>query len=240
MRSDWGISTGGFENPVAFDRIGSRDTTQSLQIVRVLPVEKGLQSTEALAEEAFPSDDMLIPGKAQSGAAKAERLALIAIHLGRHGNKDLQMHLQCFESGFYKHGQVIEYKSLCTSGLLYEFPIIENRECKYHYDLRGAFDSKHRMPLEQRFALAHSLGVTLLNLHKLSWLHRRLSVTNLVYFHPDSEPPKTLVAKHFFLLGFADGRADSYASQTEGNETQQMNRHCQHPLYRTRKMNYQI
>ena len=169
LRSEWGVSTGGLENPVAFDRIEFRDTTQNLQIVCVLPVEKGLQSTEAVAEEAFLCDDILIAGKAQSGAAKAERLALIANHLGRHGNEDLQMTLQCFESGFYQHGQVIEYKSLCTSGLLYRFPVIEKRECKYHYDLRGAFDSKHRMPLDQRFALARSLGVTLLNLHKLSW-----------------------------------------------------------------------
>ena len=117
--------------------------------------------------------------------------------------------------------------------------------------------SRGRLTLDQKFFLAHRLASSVYELHLVKWLHRRISASNVVFFHPNttvaSASPSTTPAPntdpvirpasmdptHSYLLGFASSREDLPTDQTDGASTSPSRTHYQHPQYQSGTKGFQ-
>lgn len=97
------------------------------------------------------------------------------------------------------------------SGLLYEFPrdsnsnAILDQAATLDTILRNELCHYLKPMLGERFAMAHSLGSSLYAFHKVSWLQRSITSTNIVFFHGKDSPWDPSA---FFFLGFTQSRPD--------------------------------
>jgi len=101
------------------------------------------------------------------------------------------------------------------SGLLYELPDGPNGKFQEMVTLRELLQSDNsQWLLGDRFRLAHGLALALFELHSVSWLHRNMSASNVVFFpHEDG---RKIDPQSFYFIGFAQSRADRDLTESDG------------------------
>ncbi|KAL9075022.1 MAG: hypothetical protein Q9161_001953 [Pseudevernia consocians] len=102
---------------------------------------------------------------------------------------------------------------------------------------------KERPFLGDRYRLAHSLAVSLLEFHTVDWLHKSLSAHNVIFFNNESKAGKNDLSRIRaleapFIIGFSRSRPNEPAAYTNGPVVSSESRAYQHPQYAERKQSY--
>ena len=88
-------------------------------------------------------------------------------------------------------------------------------------------DNRYRPFLGDRFKLAHSLAVSVLEFHKVGWLHKTMSSFSVVFF--TTVGASTSYIRNPFLLGFSQSRPNEPNALTRG--VSENEEEYQHPRY---------
>jgi serine/threonine protein kinase len=121
-------------------------------------------------------------------------------------------------------------------GLVYEFPCSPSLSQQslsprtLNDILRISQDSRERPSLGDRFKVAYDLAVSVLEFHKVGWMHKSISAYNVVFFVTKGSKPVEW-AKTAYIIGFNRSRPDEPAAFTEGPATDAKTRKYQHPEY---------
>lgn len=206
------------------------------------PPREDVVKTQIVAEKS-PESDLIIAEETKScrwvpGLYEDQlpsRLQEIANLLSESANNELFKVLRC--RGYYC------YSRERRSGLLYELPSVENVRLEEMYTLHDILDRHKRGStgwfLGDRFRLAHSLAGAVYELHTVSWLHRNLSASNIVFFcrkEGDFMNPES-----FYLIGFAQSRPDHDLAYTDGpTSTSDRDEYYEHPEHRSERQGYQM
>ncbi len=129
------------------------------------------------------------------------------------------------------------------SGLLYELPTSKNGNMQTMHTLHEILGKQMSCSttwfLGDRFRLAHSLANAIYELHTVSWLHRNLSASNIIFFvekEGDGFDPLS-----FYLIGFAQSRADKDLTYTDGpTSTGDADEYYEHPEHVSESEGYQV
>ena len=165
----------------------------------------------------------------------SSRLQELASMLTRSADKEILRVLHC--RGYY----------CCSrerrSGLLYKLPNFKNDKPQTMLTLHEIFNKKLGSSttwlLGDRFRLSHSLAKAVYELHTVSWLHRNLSASNVIFFvekEGDYIDPSS-----FYLIGFAQSRADKDLTYTDGpTSTGDIDEYYEHPEHVSESVGYQV
>ena len=165
----------------------------------------------------------------------SSRLQELTSMLTRSADKKVLRVLRC--SGYY----------CCSrerrSGLLYELPTSRHGEIQtmftLHEILNKELSGSTTWFLGDRFRLAHSLAIAVYELHTVSWLHRNLSASNVIFFvenEGDDIDPSS-----FHLIGFAQSRVDKDLTYTDGpTSTGKADEYYEHPAHVSESEGYQV
>ena len=125
------------------------------------------------------------------------------------------------------------------SGLLYELPSGFQGNPQEMVTLRELLQSGNsQWLLGDRFRLAHGLALALFELHTVSWLHRNISASNVVFFY--HEHRGNIDPQSFNFIGFAQSRADRDLTESDGPSFGFHNEdYYVHPEYLSRKQGFQ-
>ncbi|KAF9771364.1 hypothetical protein IL306_010991 [Fusarium sp. DS 682] len=134
--------------------------------------------------------------------------------------------LQC--RGFFHHDKREAF------GLVYNFPKVLDGSTRDGSDLitlcQYMRDKKVPKPaLKFRFQLAYRLAQSISEVHKIGWVHKGLSSSNVVLSQP-SRSNATLQG-HQYLVGFRHSRPNEAVSFTEGPPPDEEIKAYQHPQY---------
>ena len=129
------------------------------------------------------------------------------------------------------------------SGLLYKLPTSKNGNMQTMHTLYEILSKQMSCSttwfLGDRFRLAHSLANAVYELHTVSWLHRNLSASNIIFFvekEGDDVDPSS-----FYLIGFAQSRADKDLTYTDGpTSTGDIDEYYEHPEHVSESEGYQV
>ena len=165
----------------------------------------------------------------------AERVSLrlqeIANLLTSSADKQLFKVLHC--RGFYC------YPRERRSGLLYELPCVKNVRLEKMFTLHEILDRRKSgrtaWLLGERFRLAHDLARAVYELHTVSWLHRNISASNIVFFC--KKEADVIDPQSFYFIGFAQSRADRDLTYTDGPISDE---YYEHPEHLSRRERYQM
>lgn len=143
--------------------------------------------------------------------------------------------LQC--RGFFHHDKREAF------GLVYNFPIDpdglrrdDNDPTTLYQHMR---DKKVAKPiLKCRFQMAYRLAQSLSEVHKIGWIHKGLSSSDVILF-PQSRST-ILPQDHQYLVGFRHSRPDEGMSFTEGPPPDEEIKAYQHPQYLEEEKRYFI
>ena len=138
--------------------------------------------------------------------------------------------------GYYHH------PSRYRSGLLYEMPSVSHGKL-------GTMITLHEMlkkggsilDLGDRFRLAFSLANAVYELHTVSWLHRNISASSVVFFcekDGDAIDPQS-----FYFLGFAQSRPDKDLTHSDGpvlTGSDERSQYYQHPKHLLESEGFQM
>ena len=169
------------------------------------------------------------------GLELLERIAGIAQRLGVFGmSEDLRV-LHC--SGFYNA------PDLYALGLVFEFPRAEPvhnlttlRDLLTQDRDARRLGKENKPLLGSRFKLAHKLATSLLEFHKLGWLHKCVSSFNIVFF-PTSDLSSDLeFIEKPYMVGFVHSRPNEQDAFTEGPPGEDDD--YQHPAYVSDKQRF--
>lgn len=133
-------------------------------------------------------------------------------------------------SGFY------HAPDMCALGLVFEFPpsesdlhLITLRKL-FDHNLQGGRSGKERKPmLGSRFKLAYDLAASILEFHKVGWLHRSISSSNIAFFASSQLPTKLDFLEKPYIVNFVHSRPNEEDAFTEG--PQEGFKDYQHPVY---------
>ena len=165
----------------------------------------------------------------------SSRLQELTNRLTRSADSDILRVLRC--RGYY----------CCSrerrSGLLYKLPSSKNGNDKMmltlHQMLNKENGSSNAWFLGDRFRLAHSLANAVYELHTVSWLHRNLSASNIVFFVEQEED--IIDPLSFYMIGFAQSRADEDLTYTDGpTSTGDADEYYEHPEHVSESEGYQV
>ena len=126
------------------------------------------------------------------------------------------------------------------SGLLYELPRSPHDQIEGTITLHEILKSETApWCLGDRFHLAQGLATALYELHSVSWLHRNVSASNIVFFYTDSK--YHIDRKSFYFVGFAQSRADRDFTDSDGAPSEIYGEeYYQHPKYLSGDQGYQM
>ena len=129
------------------------------------------------------------------------------------------------------------------SGLLYKLPSSKNGNDKIiltlHKMLNKENSSSTAWFLGDRFRLAHSLANAVYELHTVSWLHRNLSASNIIFFLEQEED--IIDPLSFYMIGFAQSRVDEDLTCTDGpTSTGDADEYYEHPEHVSESEGYQV
>jgi serine/threonine protein kinase len=117
-------------------------------------------------------------------------------------------------------------------GLVFKFP--DNfpypKTLKQLYTDIPRRNLERRPPLGDIFSLAHSLANSLLQFHKVNWLHKNISSRNVCFFSTTEVPTKTIVTRPYFI-GFNHSRPEDPKAFTHGPDANPEQRDYSHPDY---------
>ena len=178
------------------------------------------------------------PAKSESTEVffdRVGRLAKMGLLLNRAESIPSLHVLAPFGPGFYCH-EIYRY-----SGLVYQYPSGTRGSLRSSVTLKAILSRSTplRPHLGERFSLAWALANSLYELHKASWLHRRVSAANVVYFRTEDDEDSTVDIDHFYFVGFAQSRPDEDLADTDGYVTDPENEYYLHPRYRNSDDDFQ-
>ena len=181
----------------------------------------------------------------QMGREKLVRIEAIAELLHSDDKPDEFRTLQC--SGFFHRPEA------CCFGLLFDFPLTPAdgshandkiassqllQPVTLHQILEDLELRKQLPDLGDRFKLAHVLATSIAELHKVGWLHKNLTSSNIVYF-PLSRATLIDYATQPYLIGFNHSRPDEPSSFTSYLSSEGYNhKDYQHPTYLRNQSRY--
>ena len=84
--------------------------------------------------------------------------------------------------------------------------------------------------LEDRLRLAHTLVSVILFLHQISWLHKALNASNIIFFPPEDSPHDKWI-RNPFIVGFMHSRKNEENPFTQGPQEGREFQDYQHPEY---------
>jgi serine/threonine protein kinase len=133
--------------------------------------------------------------------------------------------------------------SKCRFGLVFDFPYLPLPSGEGFSDpvtLRTMLDSsehqRKRPILGDRFKLALALAMSIVEFHKVGWLHKNISSSNVVFFPRDSSS-----VDHFtqpYITGFGYSRPDEPCAFTEGPAEGSDYKYYQDPEYLKNQLRY--
>ena len=102
---------------------------------------------------------------------------------------------------------------------------------------------KERPFLEDRYRLARTLAISLLEFHTVDWLHKNLSAYNVIFFNNESKVgskdfSRIKALEEPFIIGFSRSRPNELAAFTNGPRISSESRIYQHPQYADGKQSY--
>lgn len=102
-------------------------------------------------------------------------------------------------------------------GVIYEFPPSPGLVTPLTLAdvIQATMDIRHRPPLEDRFSLAHQLTKSVIDCHKVGWMHERISAHNIAFFHSSTSHPSTWI-QNGFIVGFIHSRPNDPKAFTLG------------------------
>ena len=117
------------------------------------------------------------------------------------------------------------------SGLLYELPSSPQDSIPEVVTLRELLQNNNsQWLLGDRFRLAHGLALALFELHTVSWFHRNISASNVIFFY--YEHINNIDPRSFHFVGFAQSRPDRDSTESDGVTQDSGNEdHYVHPEY---------
>ena len=126
------------------------------------------------------------------------------------------------------------------SGLLYELPKTTNNQTLMFTTLHEILSSGNTpWCLGDRFNLAQGLATAIYELHSVSWLHRNVSASNIVFFYADTK--YNIDRRSFYFVGFAQSRADRDFTDSDGAPSEiHDEEYYQHPKYLLGDQGYQM
>lgn len=160
------------------------------------------------------------------GPELLDRIAGIAQLLGSDRVSDNLRILRC--AGFY------HAPDSYALGLVFEFPPSKSRLDPF--SLRQLFDSNQtarrseneKPMLGSKFLLAHQLAASVLEFHKVGWLHKNISSSNVVFFARNQSAVLKYLEKPY-IVDFVHSRPNETNSFSEG--PQEGAEDYQHPEY---------
>lgn len=129
-------------------------------------------------------------------------------------------------------------------GVIYDFPLQSTHEGAKPYTLREIIDATVQERLKQpvlgdRFKIASYLTSSLLEIHKVGWLHKSICASNTIFFAFDAE---TVPVNSLYIVGFNHSRPGEKVAFSEGPQVDSsdwlIRQEYQHPIYRRRGINY--
>jgi len=159
----------------------------------------------------------------QNGEELLQRISGITKRLCSIEDPDYLRVLRC--AGFYHSPEIHAF------GLVFNFPRTTQGGSEATIKtLRDSLNKPEQRPLlGTRFKIAYLLSTSIFQFHKLKWLHKGLSSSNVVFFASDEEKPSEFMNSPY-LVGFVHSRQDDKLAFTEGPpEEYQV---YQHPDYR--------
>ena len=163
------------------------------------------------------------------------RLQQTAQEIKRAAESDSMAVLSCVDPGFYLMRDAHTTGVQNRAGLIYQYPC-DAHSANNVTTLEEMYKGHRtlRLKLGQKYHLAHRLASTIYNLHLVKWLHRRISAVNVVLVQGKSNERKDEVnAEDFYVIGFANSRADAPSDDTEGVSADDGRAYYQHPKYRS-------
>lgn len=125
-------------------------------------------------------------------------------------------------------------------GLAFNFPPGAPSPCE-PVSLRQVLDAttgwEHRPSLDAQFTLARDLVSSFLGYHRIGWLHRNVSSSNVVFF-PARRQNALTVLHDPFIIGFNHSRPDEPLGFTDGPREDGDDRDYHHPTYLARQTRY--
>ena len=118
-------------------------------------------------------------------------------------------------------------------GLLYNTPRSPHGDALTMYTLRSILTKpllKEFPDLRTRLTLAHTLASAVHALHEVSWLHKGLSTSTIVFFH-DAKQARVQALSSPYIIGFSHSRPDTTQTFTEGPDLNSRERDYLHPDY---------
>lgn len=125
-------------------------------------------------------------------------------------------------------------------GIVYQFPAGLGQDPTSLHTIIAKTKSRAQRPsLTQKFALASALVSHVLDLHRITWLHKSLCSSNIIFF-PDtgiSSNSKEFMPHLFnklskpYFIGFDLARLNSDTAFSRGPQESETLKHFQHPAY---------
>jgi serine/threonine protein kinase len=124
------------------------------------------------------------------------------------------------------------------SGLLYELPSVEKVDLERIVTLREMLRNRtDTWCLGDRFILARGLANAVFELHSVSWLHRNITTSNIIFFHRGEGA--TVDAESFYFVGFAQSRSNRALTDSDGHASRAFDEdYYQHPDYLSKDQGY--
>jgi hypothetical protein len=133
--------------------------------------------------------------------------------------------------------------SKCRFGLVFDFPHLPFPSGEGFSDpitLRTILDSpehqQKRPMLGDRFKLALALAMSIVEFHKVGWLHKNISSSNVVFFQRDSSTVDYFAKP--YITGFSYSRPDEPSAFTEGPAEGSDYKYYQDPEYLKNQLRY--
>lgn len=119
-------------------------------------------------------------------------------------------------------------------GVVYEFPVTPPPNLAVAPRtlsgvIQSTMDPRSRPSLEERFLLAYRLVNSVIDCHKVGWMHKSISAHNIAFFHSHSSHPSSWI-QNPYIIGFNHSRRDDPKAFTLGPGMARF-REYQHPLY---------
>ncbi|KAK2821846.1 hypothetical protein FQN49_007616 [Arthroderma sp. PD_2] len=120
-------------------------------------------------------------------------------------------------------------------GLVFQYPCLSDatkspvRPLSLARLIRDSLEWRIRPSLGDRFRLARDLATSVLDFHKIGWLHKTISSFSIVFFTDYS--PATISLCQPFLIGFGHSRPDQKDVYTEGPNLPSNYLNYQEPKY---------
>ena len=120
-------------------------------------------------------------------------------------------------------------------GLVYSVPRVDDGSHTHiqtlqDYLVKGQRSRRYRPSLGDRFQLAHDIGLAILEFHKVSWFHRNLSASNIIFPSGSSDSRSNMLANPW-IVGFMHSRPNEKTAFTEGPGPDSDDKDYSHPDY---------